>query len=394
MKRAALRWSPQQADALTAIETWLRGDNPKQVFRLFGYAGTGKTTLAKVIANLCASDKVLLASLTGKAALVLQRSVGRPASTLHRLVYYGSDEARSTKSNLSFTLRAPADCQLTGAALLICDEVSMVAKDLGQDILSFGTPVLALGDPGQLPPINGAGFFTNSKPDVMLTEIHRQAKDDPIIELADAYHNGLLPNRGVVGDVSIVGAKEISNAALLSADVIICGTHRTRRSLNKRMRKLLRSAGQLPNPDHPARADLPVVGDRVICRRNRWDRWLLNGSLWQVTDVEFGVSNGVDMAHMMLKSVDEPEPHEVCVDVPIAWFREDEHLLDDDALRELHPDEFRFGYAITCHSAQGSQWNSVLVIDEGAVFGTDAPAWRYTACTRAIKRLTVGVFYR
>jgi exodeoxyribonuclease-5 len=430
-------WSTQQRDALAKIKNWLQGGSA-QVFRLFGYAGVGKTTLARAIAEMCGDDKVLFASLTGKAALVLQRKVGRPASTLHRLVYYAPNEMLSpraaalkeraaelkgalstadikdhtritnelakinaelgrlrqrTGANLSFALRDPEDCWLSGADLLVCDEISMVGARLGQDVLSFGTPVLTLGDPAQLPSIEGGGFFTDVEPDIMLTEIHRQAKGDPIIALASVYRNGEFPCRMTRDNVSVVGARDISSETLLAADIVICGTHVTRKAMNTRMRRLLRDIGQLPAAEHPAHVNVPVVGDRVICRRNKYDRWLFNGSLWQVADIEIGACRGIDMAFMTLKSIDEETPREVAANVPLAWFAENERMLDDDILRAMRPDEFKFGYAITCHSAQGSQWENVVVFDEGSVFRHNAARWRYTAVTRAISKLTVGVYY-
>ena len=76
------------------------------------------------------------------------------------------------------------------AGLVVIDECSMVDDRMGQDLLSFGTKVLVLGDPAQLPPVRGSGFFTDTEtPDVMLTEIHRQAKDNPIIAMATKVRN-------------------------------------------------------------------------------------------------------------------------------------------------------------------------------------------------------------
>ncbi len=69
---------------------------------------------------------------------------------------------------------------MSKAALVVIDECSMVDADLGNDLLSFGVPVLVLGDPAQLPPLRGGGFFTEAEPDVMLTEVHRQAEGDPM----------------------------------------------------------------------------------------------------------------------------------------------------------------------------------------------------------------------
>ena len=66
------------------------------------------------------------------------------------------------------------------------DECSMVDEELGRDLLSFGKPILVLGDPAQLPPVKGGGFFTETAPDVMLTEIHRQAEGSAIIRASRA----------------------------------------------------------------------------------------------------------------------------------------------------------------------------------------------------------------
>ena len=67
------------------------------------------------------------------------------------------------------------DAPASKAELIVIDECSMVDAELGRDLMSFGVPLLVLGDPAQLPPIQGGGFFTEAEPDAMLTEVHRQA---------------------------------------------------------------------------------------------------------------------------------------------------------------------------------------------------------------------------
>ena len=76
------------------------------------------------------------------------------------------------------------------AKLIVLDEVSMVGEEMARDLLAFGKPILVLGDPGQLPPIKGEGAFTSDAPDVMLTEIHRQAGESAIIRLATLARQG------------------------------------------------------------------------------------------------------------------------------------------------------------------------------------------------------------
>src|SRR5579872_2082087 len=175
-------FSPHQDAALSAVSDWLKAkpghNGTPQVFRLFGYAGTGKTTLARHIAD-DAGGEVKFAAFTGKAASVMRGKGCKGASTIHGLIYRARESGEEIPS---FDLwdEAPA----SKAELIIIDECSMVDSELGRDLLSFGVPVLVLGDPAQLPPIQGGGFFTEAEPDAMLTEVHRQAQDDPIVRLS------------------------------------------------------------------------------------------------------------------------------------------------------------------------------------------------------------------
>src|SRR5215831_12991442 len=130
-----------------------------------------KTTLAKHLAE-GVDGKVLFAAFTGKEACVM-RSKGCPgAATIHSLIY----KARESGEEMpSFELwdEAPA----SKARLIVIDECSMVDAELARDLMSFGVPLLVLGDPAQLPPIQGGGFFTDAEPDAMLTEVIRRAKE-------------------------------------------------------------------------------------------------------------------------------------------------------------------------------------------------------------------------
>ena len=149
-----MQWSPQQEDALARVSAWLKSGRP-QVFRLFGYAGTGKTTLARHFAEGFKGE-VAFGAFTGKAAHVLRQKGCEGATTLHALIY----RPREVESEEpSFVLNR--ESAAAKADLIIIDECSMVDEELGRDLLSFGTPVLVLGDPAQLPPgavlVVGAG---------------------------------------------------------------------------------------------------------------------------------------------------------------------------------------------------------------------------------------------
>src|SRR4051794_16501624 len=143
-----MAWSPQQDKALQDVSAWLKRGKP-QVFRLFGYAGTGKTTLARHLAEHIDGD-VVFAAYTGKAALVMRSRGCTDARTIHSLIYRPKDIETEEPT---FVINDESDAM--GAALIVIDECSMVDEELGRDLLSFGKQVLVLGDPAQLPPVKG-----------------------------------------------------------------------------------------------------------------------------------------------------------------------------------------------------------------------------------------------
>lgn len=145
-------WTVEQDRALKNVAAWLKSKATDQVFRLFGFAGTGKSTLARHLVDQV-DDNVVFAAYTGKAALVMRAKGCKDASTIHSLIYRATD---TDTEEPSFILNN--DSQVTSAKLIVIDECSMVDEDLGRDLLSFGKKVLVLGDPAQLPPIREGVF--------------------------------------------------------------------------------------------------------------------------------------------------------------------------------------------------------------------------------------------
>jgi exodeoxyribonuclease-5 len=365
-RAAAPRWSAEQAAALDEVGRWLkRGDAP--VFRLFGYAGVGKTTLARHVAEH-APAKAAFAAFTGKAALVLRSKGCTGASTIHSLIYNASED---NNGRPSFTLNK--DGPASRAGLIVIDECSMVDEELGRDLLSFGKPILVLGDPAQLPPIKGAGFFTEGSPDVMLTEIHRQAADNPIIRLSQAVREGGEIAYGAYGETRVLRRDEIDAEAVMAADQVLVGLNKTRRAYNARIRELSGRAGFTPTMD-----------DKLVCLRNDRAKGLLNGGLWRVAEAN-GMVN--DFVRLGLRPEEEPARDSLGVAVHRAFFEGREADLPFAIRRES--DEFDFGYALTVHKAQGSQWDAVVLFDESRAFREHRARWLYTGVTRAAKRLTL-----
>ena len=408
-------FGPEQERAIAKVKAWLKDGFGQQVFYFFGYAGTGKTTLAKFLADQI-DGRVIFAAYTGKAAHVLRTKGCEGAQTLHSLIYHSQDKSRkqlelmtkeledlidelrdqnleeeyidshskvrSLRSNIqieSENAKKPMfvlnrESEILDASLVVIDECSMVDERMGEDLLSFGIPILVLGDPAQLPPVGGAGFFTeNIKPDVMLTEIHRQAGDSPIIRMATDVRLGKELTIGDWGDGCSVlpeGTK-LDSEQMLSFDQILVGKNTTRRLTNNKLRKL-------KGIDDP----MPVIGDRLVCLRNNSDLGLLNGAIFEVASTEGVIDQKVFMSI-------HPEDNILCTDVSAH----EHHFLGTEEelpwYEKREAQEFAYGYALTCHKAQGSQWKNVCVFDESYCFRANRNRWLYTAITRAADQVTV-----
>ena len=359
-------WTREQAEAIDRVGRWLKAGEP-QVFRLFGYAGVGKTTLARHVAE-GADGETAFAAFTGKAAMVM-RAHGCPgATTIHALIYRASEGADGAPT---FTVNE--DGPASRASLIVIDECSMVDAELARDLLSFGKPILVLGDPFQLPPVKGGGYFTESPPDVMLTEIHRQAEDNPIIRLSQIVRSGGALVDGVYGESRVIRRSGIDAAQVMAADQVLVGTNRTRRAYNQRIREL-----------NGFRDPMPAAGERLVCLRNDRTKGLINGSLWRVEALGGIVK---DFVRMTVRPDDEATAKAVKVAVLKSFFEGTEAELAFPLRRES--DEFDYGYALTVHKAQGSQWDDVLLFDESFAFREHSRRWLYTGLTRAAKRLTI-----
>lgn len=388
--------SEAQGQALTQLDNWFAKarlvytgrrecdsqealDTVPQVFRIFGFAGSGKTTLAAYKAKSIGYG-VLAATFTGKAALVMRRK-GFSCSTIHSLIYkpemvptLDQDGNPTGEEHLEFGLNDESD--LWNAKLLIVDEVSMVNEDLAKDLLSFNRPILVLGDPGQLPPVSGTGYFVKGKPDVMLTEIHRQALENPIIRMSMDIRLGRGVKTGNYGESRVIRRAQLDRRVdLLAADQVLCGINRTRRTLNNDMRTYL-------GFDLAAQ---PMVKDKLICLRNSRLKNLFNGGMWKVEEPP---QFDGEVFEMSLASLDI-QGRTAKVKVPLEFFIGEEEKLPGAKRRKF--EEFDFGYAITTHKSQGSQWDNVLVINENYCFRENAIQWLYTAITRAAEKVTLVI---
>jgi exodeoxyribonuclease-5 len=232
-----------------------------------------------------------------------------------------------------------------------------------------------MSNPAQLPPVKGGGYFTECEPDFMLTDIHRQALDNPIITMSMIVREGGRLEFGQYGDSKVIARRDLQPGEVMAADQVLCGLNNTRRGLNQQFRTKLGYT-----------EDYPMVGDRLVCLKNDRERQLFNGGLWiaekskmtrRIVDMDVKSSDGIGTIST------------VPVSVPVEFFHGTEESLPWYIKRNL--DQFDFGYALTTHKFQGSQANHVLVFDESSVFREHQSRWLYTAITRAAEKITIVV---
>jgi len=366
---------------------WYR--DPKLQYLTFGgYAGTGKTTLLGYLGleihNENKKIRIAYCSFTGKASRVLDRKLKDVKAltkvdytgTIHRLIYKAIVD---DNDNIIGWEKKPKD--EFEYDLIIVDEASMVTKDIWNDLLSYGVPVLAVGDHGQLPPIESS-FNLMEKPALKLEEIFSQEKDTPIIQVSEmARKYGGIPKLSFSDTVKKFSrqdedAQEFLTDIFSSFDdqtMVLVGYNNTRINLNKGIRQLLEFETQAP-----------TYGDRVICLKNNANAGIFNGMMGTVVSISKSEIKGCLDAEIALDGEDE------CFVGLISEKQFNNTVVDGKTLmREINL--FDFGYALTVHKAQGSQARRVVVFVERFPRMTDDlwRRWLYTAVTRAEKELYI-----
>lgn len=358
-----------------------------------GYAGVGKSELVKfIIKNLQVEEHdVCYAAYTGKAAQVLRNKGNKNVSTLHKLLY----KSRQRPDGTFF--RFPVGH--LPYKVLVVDECSMVPVEMIQLINKFNNLfTIYLGDPFQLPPVDKES--TNDLlafPHVFLDEVMRQAQDSEIIQISMKIRNGeaIAPFKGK--DVQIIRKKDLSTGMLTWANQILVATNKKRLEINNDVRTL---AGRGPDPED---------GDKIICLRNFWEQFsddgdpLINGTIGYLQILKENVGR---IPYVVPEKFDQIVCHmqteesgnflnlladKKCIKTGDTIFTpQTEYKIGKRKLQDLIPKPFAYGYAITVHKAQGSEWENVLVIEERFPFDSiEHRRWLYTAVTRASKKLVL-----
>lgn len=390
-----MKLSGGQELAFSKIMAWhADGD---QTFVLAGYAGTGKSTLAALIAEQIGINSVYYCAYTGKATNVLREKGCKYVNTIHGWLYSPEEHSERALQELKEKLEIARDAQsqadiaiiedeikrlvelqkkplfslneessLKQASLVIVDEYSMLPDKIIADLKKVASKILFIGDPYQLPPVDGE---CSLRPDFFLEEIHRQAMDSAIIRYSKVVREGGYIPRGRHGDLDYIARHETKNKQLwLSADQVIVGKNDTRFNVNEWFRRKL--GHETP---------YPVAGEKLICLKNNHMIGLFNGMIGKAnTDVQFsGLFCHLDFEHL-----------------------EDVKTFAGDFIRGSEPydfrnhshkalDRFTFAYSITAHKSQGSEFDNLMVLNEPIGKGNERRRWLYTALTRAKKKCTL-----
>lgn len=361
-----------------------------------GYAGTGKSTLVRVLIEALGIDenKVAYVAYTGKAAEVLRQKGNKNSLTAHKLLYNFVALA-----NGKFIKKPKLSLEYS---LIIVDEVSMLPKSMVDLLLKHNAFCIFLGDPFQLPQISkdeNHGLLDH--PHVFLDQVMRQAAESEIIRLTMAIREGKTLEYQKGDEAIVIPKRELVTGHLTWADQILCATNKTRISINNQIRQEYGYEG------------LPQDGEKMICLRNNWDYCSEDGESVLVNGMT-GIIHQPFETFRMLPPAIKIKDKKIYV-IQGDFTSEDGHTFSsvemDEALlfgdtpslprdvesrlrrtnkKGMIPEQFTFGYCITCHKAQGSEWNKVTVLEENFPFDkTEHARWLYTACTRSAQKLVL-----
>ena len=375
---------------LDALLSWNTDSARSPFITVGGYAGTGKTTVIAEfrleLSKLSESTKIAFCSYTGKAARVMQQRLKKQGAlrivdsvgTIHSLMYSPVTDEKSEEI-IGWERRKEIK-----ADLIVIDEASMVDEFIWADIQSYGIPIVAVGDHGQLPPVRGS-FNLMQNPQLKLEKIHRQNEGNPIIMVSlMARTDGIIPI-GKYGDkVKKVNrydpeSREQIGSILDSYNqetMFLCGYNTTRADLNKYIRKQRGFETEFPKPR-----------DRVICLRNNHVAQVYNGMLGTIESVEMK-EDGNYFVEIALDGEDYPFRGDILAEqfnAPASMnFTKDRRITKQFDL-------FDFGYALTVHKAQGSQAKRVVLFEERFAKMNDDEwrRWLYTGVTRAEEELVI-----
>lgn len=383
-------FNKEQQDVIEAAVNWYKYSSDL-VFQYCGLAGTGKSlVLSEIINRLGISpDKVATMAYTGAAAIVLRQKGIENAKTIHSWLYkpvesYIYDKEGKVvmdeylnrpKFHLTFEPKP-----LENIDLIVIDEASMVPYNMKSEIESRGIKIIATGDLGQLPPVADSPAYLYEGKVMQLTKIFRQSEESGIVYIANRVRKGLPVATGVYNEVTVIYEDDLTDDMVLRSDVVLCGKNKTRDFINNKIRLL-----------NGFKGDLPSFGEILVCRKNNWT----------IEENGINLANGLRGTVANFPNVEGFDGKTYTIDFIPNGFNDCFKDLKCDYKYLVAPnnqknyikndrygrgEKMEYGYALTTHLSQGSQYRNVIYIEE--YLSSDIQnRLNYTGVTRATDSL-------
>lgn len=378
-----------QSKAIALVDGFL-ANKGKKAMSIQGAAGTGKTTLLRIIRDRL-PDRSVVCAPTNKAVSVLRNKGFDKATTLDKVLNLSSyNPIRRPPSPEEIAYYTEHELEIpdiieeerytkidnTDGGMLVCvDEASMTSEADFSRLTDLYEKVVFVGDGYQLPPVEGRAWFQEVTPDVALTEVVRTALGSEITNFAHLLRRKSpeWKNRGWQAEVSIISRHDryVVDDALTAADIVLCHKNDTCDLMNLRVREL---RGLMDDRDDHK----PMMGDKLLS-------WVTDKNAGLVKSEIYDVIKAYPLNAGYRVKLDGTKAD--YVDVKKAGLIEQKSDLFVKKFAKMS-----YAHAITAHKSQGSEWDKVVVLayDHATRFN-DHWNWLYTASTRAREKLTVVV---
>lgn len=358
----------EQQALIKAAVHWYKHES-ELVFQYSAPAGAGKSTVMHCIIDQLGlrPEQVAPMAYVGSAAIVMRLNGFHNASTAHSWLY--KLEVETKKDGVmgkEYTSKRFVYSPLDHNEIkLICvDEASTIPLKMRQEMETNGIKILACGDLNQLPPVaDKPGFLYNGKV-FRLSKIMRQASHSAIVEISNMLIKGIRPRVGNYGDVLVISKDDLTDDMIKQYKTLICGTNRTRDQFNHYVR---RNIIQTTSP-------VPIIGEKVVCRQNDWKVGVDGINL--ANGLAGTVANYPSITGYEAKSFTMDFVPDLFPDIKFERLKCDFKYFISDyrTRREMKSmmsnryssglEKFEFGYAITTHISQGSQYFTGIYLEE------------------------------
>lgn len=364
-----MNWNSDQRLTIKEAVDHVKHQTSEQIYQFSGAAGTGKTQVLKEIIRRLNIPLSKVAAMTyiGQAANVLRTRGIWSAKTAHSWLYEVKEvpviengvqvmDEVFNKPKIKYEF-VPRD--LSNIEYIIIDEAFTFPLRMKQDVLNIGKPIIATGDVNQLPPVMDKPAFLVDGKIRYLREIMRQSTDSDIPYIADRILKNQPISAGMYRGVLVIEEKDLTDEMIKNANIVLCGTNKTRDKYNTYIRNNILGF----------HTRLPLLGEKVICRKTNWNLEidgisLTNGLIGQVIKApEVETFDGrqffIDFKPDLMES------SFINLGCDYDYFIADHNMRNKIKGSPYSIGEkFEFAYSITTHLSQGAQYPSGIYIKE------------------------------